>query len=116
TPPPRAEGGVTRADRIAGDIGYIEIVAFPGPDVFKPPVDRAMAQLADTRALVIDVRRNGGGSPVSVAHLVSYFIEGEEPVHINTFVWRNPGTETYRTDEFWSTPPPVSFAGKPVYV
>jgi hypothetical protein len=114
--PPRSEGGVTRADRLAGDIGYIEIVAFPAPEMFRPPVDRALAQLADTRALIVDVRRNGGGSPVSVAHLVSYFLDAKEPVHINSFIWRSPGTETYRTDEFWSTPPPFSYAGKPVYV
>ena len=116
SPPPRSEGGVTRADQLAGDIGYIEIVGFPPPELFKPPVDRAMAALADTRALIIDVRRNGGGSPVSVAHLVSYFLDGEEPVHINDFVWRNPGTETFRTEEFWSTPTPFSYAGKPVHV
>src|SRR5690606_23299041 len=111
-PPPRAEGGVARADRLAGDIGYIEIVAFPGPDAFKPAVDRAMAELADTRALIVDMRLNGGGSPMSVAHLVSYFLESEEPVHINSFIWRNPGTETYRTEDFWSTAPPFSYAGK----
>ena len=35
---------------------------------------------------------------------------------INEFVWRNPGTETFRTEEFWSTPTPLSFADKPVYV
>src|SRR5690606_22107355 len=116
TPPPRAEAGVARADRLAGDIGYIEIVAFPPRDTFKAPVDRAMAPLADTRALIVDVRRNGGGDPMSVAYLVSYFLESEEPVHINRFIWRNPGTETYRTDEFWSTTTPFSYAGKPVYV
>lgn len=116
SPPPRSEGGVTRADRLAGDIGYLEIVAFPAPEVFNPPVDRAMASLADTRALIIDVRRNGGGSPASVAHLVSYFVDSEEPVHINSFIWRNPGTETYRTEEFWSTPTAFSYVGKPVYV
>jgi hypothetical protein len=115
-PPPRSQGGVTRADRLPGDVGYLEIVGFPPPDVFKPPVDRAMAALADTRALIIDVRRNGGGSPVSVAYLVSYFLAGEAPVHVNSFVFRNPGTETYRTEEFWSSPTPFSYAGKPVYV
>ncbi|HEX6993388.1 MAG TPA: S41 family peptidase [Gammaproteobacteria bacterium] len=119
TPPPaplHSEAGVTRSDRLPGNIGYIEVVAFPAPELFGLAVDRAMAPLADTDALIIDVRRNGGGSPVSVAHLVSYFIEGDEPVHINSFVWRNPGTETFRREEFWSTTPAFSYAGKPVYV
>jgi C-terminal processing protease CtpA/Prc len=85
--------------------------------MFKPAVDRAMAPLRDSRALIIDMRRNGGGSPVGVSYLVSYFLDaGAEPVKINEFVWRNPGTETFRTEEFWSTPTPFSYAGKPVYV
>src|SRR5690606_3322891 len=71
---PRSEAGVTRSDRLAGNIGYLEVVAFPPPEQFSLAVDRAMAPLAETDALIIDVRRNGGGSPVSVAHLVSYFV------------------------------------------
>jgi hypothetical protein len=31
--PPRSEAGVARADRLAGNIGYIEIVSFPPVDV-----------------------------------------------------------------------------------
>lgn len=31
SPPPRSQGGVARADRLAGNIGYIEIVAFGLP-------------------------------------------------------------------------------------
>jgi hypothetical protein len=116
TPPPRSEGGVTRADRLAGNIGYLELVAFPPAALFNPAVDRAMASLEDTRALIVDARRNGGGDPISVSHLVSYFLDSKEPVHINDFIWRNPGTETFRTQEFWSTPTPFSYAGKPVYV
>jgi hypothetical protein len=114
--PPPSEAGIVRADRLADDVGYIEVAGFPSPDVFAAVVDRAMAPLADTRALIVDIRRNGGGSPVSVSHLVSYFLEGDEPVLINTFLWRNPDTETFRTDEFWSAPTPFSYAGKPVYV
>lgn len=114
--PPRSEAGVTRSDRLAGNVGYIEVVAFPAPELFALAVDRAMAPLEDTDALIVDVRRNGGGSPVSVAHLVSYFLEPGDPVHINSFVWRNPDTDTFRTEEFWSTQPPYSYSGKPVYV
>lgn len=116
-PPPRSEGGVTRADRLSGHIGYIEIAGFPSLDMFRRAVDRAMAPLEDTHALIIDARRNGGGSPQSVSYLVSYFLDaGAEPVKINEFIWRNRGTETFRTEEFWSTPTPFSYAGKPVYV
>jgi hypothetical protein len=114
--PPRAEGGIARADILAGNVGYIEVVGFPPPGAFIGPVNRAMAALQKTRALIVDVRRNGGGSPVTVSYLVSYFLRSGERVHINSFINRNPGTETFRTQDFWSEATPFSYAGKPVFV
>ena len=114
--PPRAEGGVARADILDGNIGYIEVVAFPPPQTFKGAVNRAMTALQTTRALIVDVRRNGGGSPITVSYLVSYFLGSGERVHINTFINRIPGTETFRSQDFWSEATPFSYAGKPVFV
>jgi len=113
---PRAEGGVTRADILDDNVGYIEVVGFPQPGAFNGPVNRAMSALQNTRALVVDVRRNGGGSPVSVAYLVSYFVARGERVHINTFINRNPGTDTFRSQDFFNETTPFSYAGKPVFV
>jgi hypothetical protein len=115
-PPPRSEAGVARADRLPGNIGYIEVVGLPGLDVFKPPVERAMATLADTRALIVDLRRNGGGTPEAEVYLTSYLLDPAKPVAVNRFVWRNPGTETFRTEEFMSQPTPYWYRDKPVYV
>ena len=115
-PPPRSEAGVARADRLPGNVGYIEVVALPGLDAFKPPVERAMAALADTRALIIDLRRNGGGTPQAEVYLTSYLIDPAKPVAVNRFVWRNPGTETFRTEEFMSSATPYWYRDKPVYV
>jgi Peptidase family S41/N-terminal domain of Peptidase_S41 in eukaryotic IRBP len=112
--PPRAEGGITRADILDGNVGYIEVVGFPGST--NDPIDRAMAALQKTRALIIDVRRNRGGSPDAVSYLVSYFLRNAQPVHINTFISRNPGTETFRSADFFSSTTPFSYADKPVYV
>jgi hypothetical protein len=118
-PPPapvRAEGGVARADILDGNVGYIEIVGFPAPGAFNGPTNRAMAALEKTRALIVDVRRNGGGSPVSVSYLVSYFLGSGERVHINTFINRIPGVEAFRKQDFFSETTPFSYAGKPVFV
>src|SRR3982751_1470831 len=71
---PRAEAGVTRADKLAGDVGYIEVIGFPPLSAFKPTLDRAMSALKGSRALVIDDRRNGGGSPDAVAYLISFLV------------------------------------------
>ena len=81
-------------------MGYIEVVGFPPPGAFNVAVNRAMSGLEKTRALIVDVRRNGGGSPVSVAYLVSYFLARGERVHINTFINRNPGTENVSLSGF----------------
>ena len=114
--PPRNDAGVGRADRLADNVGYLEIVAFPSLDAFQPPFDRAMAALKDTRALIIDARRHGGGTPTSETYLASYLLEAGKRVEVNRFIWRNPGTDTFRTENFWSSPTPFSYAGKPVYV
>jgi hypothetical protein len=115
-PPPRAEAGVVRADRLAGGIGYIEVVGFPPPEAFRPVLDRAMAGLAGSKALIVDVRRNGGGSPPAVAYLVSYLLAADTRVHINDIVGRTPGTTEFTRTSAYSEPTPVSFAGVPVYV
>jgi hypothetical protein len=115
-PMPRMEAGVVRADKLAGDIGYIEVAGFPPPQAFKPALDRAMAGLAGSKALIIDVRRNGGGSPPAVTYLVSYLLAADQRVHINDIVGRTPGTTEFTRTSSYSEPTPVSFAGVPVYV
>lgn len=115
-PQPLSEGGVIRADRLADNTGYIEVFAFSPLGMFEAPVARAMAALADERALIIDVRHNVGGDPESVDHLLSYFL-GTVPVEIGRSVSRTPGTRTFTTQEYWiKTKPAVSFSGKPVFV
>ncbi len=98
--PPRAEAGVVRADRLPGNIGYIEISGFPPLQSAKAPFDRAMATLADTRALIIDLRRNGGGSPDSEVYLASYFLDPAKPVIVSRLISRTPDTETFTTRDF----------------
>jgi Peptidase family S41/N-terminal domain of Peptidase_S41 in eukaryotic IRBP len=115
-PPPISEAGVVRADRLAGGVGYVEIVDFPEPHAFKPALDRAMASLADTKTLVIDMRRNTGGSPQGVAYLVSYFVDANKPVHVMDLLWRKAGTADYSTMQTFTSPTPTSYVGKPIFV
>lgn len=113
-PRPRGEAGIVRADRLAGGIGYIEVVGFPPLHQFKPVLDRAMSALAGSRALIIDDRRNGGGSPEAVDYLVSFLIPPGRP--INDIVSRVEKTKTFTRQSYRSVPTPVSFAGVPVTV
>jgi hypothetical protein len=111
---PVSEAGVIRADTLAGGIGYIEIVEFPPPQAFKPVIDRAMSALKGSRGLIIDVRRNGGGFPESVAYLASYLVKPGR--HLSTIISRTPNTKEFTRETFSSMPTPVSFADVPVYV
>jgi hypothetical protein len=113
---PRAEAGVVRADKLAGGVGYIEVIGFPPIERFKPVLDRAMAGLKGSKSLIIDVRRNGGGAAHSVMHLVSFLVAPAPPVHINDMVIRMAGTNDFTRESFHSQPTPLHFAGRPVYV
>jgi hypothetical protein len=115
-PRPRVEAGIVRADRLAGEVGYIEVVGFPAEEAFKPVVDRAMAALRGSKALIIDMRRNGGGDPNSVAYLTSFLVASGTPTHLNDIVTRVPDTTDFVRNELLTSPTPVSFAGRPVFV
>ena len=73
---------VRRAEVLPGNVGYVRVDGF-GPaklEGVRRAVARAMAFVADTDALIVDIRRNGGGEIDGVANLVSYFVEGR--VHL----------------------------------
>lgn len=113
-PPPRAEAGIVRADKLAGDIGYLELIEFPPPGPFNQVLDKAMAALAGSRALIIDERRNIGGAAGSVAYLLSYLVAPDRP--LSGVISRIPNTKDFTTRSFRSVATPISFATVPVYV
>jgi hypothetical protein len=67
--------GVDNVDHLDHAIGYLQITGFPPPSLVAENYASAMDKLSDTDALIIDVRNNHGGSPRSVALLISYFVE-----------------------------------------
>jgi hypothetical protein len=115
-PPPRSEAGFVRADRLAGGIAYVEVVGFPDPASFRIAADRAMASVADAPSLIIDVRRNTGGSPEAVAYLESFFVANEPPVKLLDFQRRIPGQAGYETNPMMSSATPTKFLGRPVLI
>ncbi len=113
---PSADAGIVRADKLAGGVGYIEVIGFPPVKAFKPAIDRAMTVLKGSKALIIDDRRNGGGDPGAVSYAVSFLVPPNRPLHINDIVSRTAGTTDFTRKAFESQPTPVSFAGIPVYL
>jgi retinol-binding protein 3 len=107
--------GIGRAERLAGNVGYLEVRSFGFPaEMVEDAVAAAMDSLAGVDALIVDVRRNGGGEPGTVA-LVSSYLFDRDTVHLNSLFWRPTG----QTEQYW-TRPEVRGARlgsrKPVYV
>jgi hypothetical protein len=113
---PPSNAGFIRVDRLKGNIGYIQLMGFAWLAPFKPAADQAMADLADTDALIIDLRKAGGGQASSETYLSSFFFDPRTPVHTGSLVFRKPGTNEYTTEEFWTEAVATPYLSKPVYV
>lgn len=109
----KTNAGYRKVERLAGNVGYLALDGFADAEPAAAPAAAAMSFLADTDALIIDLRKNGGGSPQGVALLCSYLFD-ETPVHLNSLYWRKGD----RTEEFWTLKdlPGKRYVGKPVYV
>ncbi|HEX7174680.1 MAG TPA: S41 family peptidase [Pyrinomonadaceae bacterium] len=105
--------GFDKVERLPGNIGYIEFRGFFDEEMGAETVAAAMNFVGGTDSLIIDLRRNGGGNPSMVA-LISSYLFGPEPVHLNSLYWR----EGDRTDEFWTRKEVAGkrYLGKDVYV
>jgi retinol-binding protein 3 len=105
--------GFVRAEQLPGNVGYIKFNMFADTDICAATASAAMTFVAGTRALIIDMRENGGGSPGMVAFVSSYLFDRR--THLNDLWTRRTG----ETKEFW-TSDTVSgrrFGGtKPIYV
>jgi hypothetical protein len=116
SPPPPTNGGFARVDRLKGNIGYIRLLGFPPPSVFDPAANDALRDLADTDALIIDMRDNHGGSAESDSYFGSFFFDPTKPVRLNSIVNRTQSTNEFTTTEFWTKPVATPYVNKPVYI
>ena len=105
--------GIRRVERLDGNVGYLDLRRMAVPANAGPAVAAAMELVAGTYALIIDMRRNGGGSPEGVALWCSYLLE-ERPTHLNDIFHADTG----ETTQFWALPyvPGTRYVDRPVYV
>jgi hypothetical protein len=104
--------GFEKIDRLEGNIGYLRIDGFMPADVGGETAIAAMNFLANTDALIFDMRYSAnGGDPTMSVLLSSYLFE--KPVHLDDFYWR----EGNRTEQIWTMPyvPGKRHIGKDVY-
>jgi C-terminal processing protease CtpA/Prc len=104
--------GFEKIDRLEGNIGYLRIDGFMSPDVGAETAIAAMNFLANTDALIIDMRYSTNGGDPSMSVLLSSYLF-DKPVHLGDFYWR----EGNRTEQIWTMPyvPGKRYVGKDVY-
>ncbi|NVJ61066.1 MAG: S41 family peptidase [Gammaproteobacteria bacterium] len=92
----QANMGVSEVRKLEGNVGYLELKSFSELSQAKPLLDSAMLLLSTSDAIIIDLRKNGGGDPATVQYLSSYFFD--EKLLLNSLYWR----EGEITNEFWT--------------
>lgn len=109
----RRNFGFEKVEILPGNIGYLDLRMFAAADLAGETAAGAMNFLANADALVIDLRKNGGGQPEMVQLFCSYLFPAE-PVHLNDLYFR----PTDETRQYWTLPwvPGRRFLDKDVYV
>lgn len=93
--------GFVKLEWLPGSIGYLDLRWFPPPD--SPAGDLAIASMAflsHARAIIFDLRKNGGGTPMMIQLLMTYLFDASEIRHLNTFYTRHDD----KTTHFWTQP------------
>jgi len=97
--PDPAEVAVRRADissRHAGEIGILTVAGLSPLALAAPFLDAALAELRGARAVVLDLRANGGGD-LDTAMAVLGWLLGADPVQISDVVSQQ-GSERWQSD------------------
>ena len=108
-----ANHGVTELKLLPGNVRYMAYDGFMwiGPES-AATLDNAMRFLSGGDAVIIDIRRNGGGSPDAVQYITSHFLPADRPLvtfHMNG----KPSPDRLAT---LASLPAGRMVGKPLYV
>lgn len=104
--------GFKRIEILPGNIGLIRFDLFAPPEFAAETYFAAMAFVADTDALILDLRENGGSmSPDAIPLLCTYFFN--QPVHLIDLTWSGEPTR-----QLWTLGyvPGRRYLNKPIYV
>lgn len=106
--------GIHRVERLAGNVGYLDLhgVAHPDDEAGEA-IAAAMRLVSGTQALIIDLRSNHGGSPHGVAFWCSFLFPGAD-THLTDIFFAESG----ETRQFWTLAyvPGPRYLDRPVYV
>lgn len=105
--------GFYKVERMAGNVGYLDIRYFHRPSWGGDVAVAAMTFLANMGAIIIDLRKCLGGYPGMISLISSYLIS-EESVQLGSIYWQDDGT----TQQYWTLPyvPGQRLDDKPLYI
>ncbi len=89
--------GLERVERLPFNIGYLGLNAFAPAKEAGATLAAGMTLLSHVDTLIIDLRKNGGGDPATVAMLASYLFD--ERTRLNDIYYR----EGDRTEQMWTS-------------
>lgn len=104
--------GIAKVEQLPGNVGYLDVRGFGPTEFVGPAFSAAISLLSGTEAMILDLRLNGGGSPESVAYLVSHFFGQGDSRHLNS-IYNRPHDFTR---QFWTNPSVGPRYTNPVYV
>ncbi|HEX2083271.1 MAG TPA: S41 family peptidase [Xanthomonadaceae bacterium] len=106
--------GFTEVRVLPGNVGYLRIVEFMHPQRSFETANAAMRFLQDTRALILDLRGNGGGYGGLPEYLATFYFD-DEPQLLSSVRARNADTATMSS---WTFPAVAGTrrTGTPAYV
>jgi hypothetical protein len=104
--------GFRKGERLEGNVGLLQLDSFYPADLIRDTAAGVMAFLANSDAIIIDLRKNHGFAPDGVLLIESYFFE--EATHITDQMDRDAKS----TRQFWTMPavPGPNLAGKDLYI
>ncbi|NVD99079.1 S41 family peptidase [Massilia sp. BJB1822] len=108
----RLAGGIFRVERLPGNVGYLDVRGFEAAAFSAPAIGAAMTLLKNTEAIILDLRKNGGGDSETVAYLLSHFFAEGDRRHLNDFVYR----KDQRKEQSWTSTAVSVHYTRPVYV
>jgi retinol-binding protein 3 len=108
----RSNCAFDKIEVLPNNIGYVKFDGFMSPADCSPTAIAAMGFIANTDALIFDLRENGGGDPAMIAFICSYLFD--RPTHLND-LWDRK--ENFAT-QWWTLPyvPGKRLPNIPVYV
>jgi peptidase S41-like protein len=108
----RTNCGFDKVEVLPGNIGYVKFNGFFSPADCSQTAIAAMGFIANSDALIFDLRENGGGDPAMIALICSYLFD--RPTHLNDLWNRKDNFST----QWWTLPyvPGKRLPNIPVYV